>query len=112
MAITTTTTTPTSTATSQSTFVLQVDRSCRRSYHSDDDYGPAVCECGRTLTAGWQCEYCRRNCPYCHRALTTDPQDYCDRCFRLCNIHGLYLYYNIKTGQRMDGCPSCQTKPT
>ncbi|KAI9489093.1 hypothetical protein BDB00DRAFT_845149 [Zychaea mexicana] len=69
---------------------------------------PAVCECGRTLMAGWQCNFCRKNCLYCHRALTTDPQDYCDRCFCLCNVHGLYHHYNVKTGYRLVQCPSCQ----
>ena len=106
---TTTITTTTASTTNTTTYVVQVDP-CRRSFTSGDDYAniPAVCECGRTLTAGWQCNFCRKNCPYCHRALTTDPEDYCDRCFRLCKFHGLYHCYNVKTGYRRDHCPSCQ----
>ncbi|KAI7848918.1 hypothetical protein BDC45DRAFT_521911 [Circinella umbellata] len=104
-----TTTTKTASTTNTTTYMIQMD-SCRRSFTSGEDYAniPAVCECGRTLTAGWQCNYCRKNCPYCHRALTTHPEDFCDRCFRLCKFHGLYHCYDVKTGYRRDHCPSCQ----
>ncbi|KAJ8652950.1 hypothetical protein O0I10_011412 [Lichtheimia ornata] len=50
----------------------------------------AECECGRLLKPGWQCNQCRKSCPYCRRALTVDPNDYCDRCFARCNIHGIF----------------------
>lgn len=50
----------------------------------------AECECGRLLKPGWQCDQCRKSCPYCRRALTVDPNDYCDRCFAKCSIHGLF----------------------
>ncbi|KAI8888632.1 hypothetical protein K501DRAFT_127391, partial [Backusella circina FSU 941] len=50
----------------------------------------AVCECGRELDSGWNCSNCRRQCTICNRSLSTDPSDYCERCFRKCEEHGLY----------------------
>ncbi|KAI8147993.1 hypothetical protein BJV82DRAFT_664327 [Fennellomyces sp. T-0311] len=65
-------------------------------------------ECGRPLGPGWECESCRRNCPHCNRALTTDPNDYCERCFRKCDKHN--LVYSVVDKQEDQGpkCPECR----
>ncbi|ORY94667.1 hypothetical protein BCR43DRAFT_516311 [Syncephalastrum racemosum] len=69
---------------------------------------PATCgECGKTLGPGWQCDTCRRSCKHCNRALTPDPNDYCDRCYRRCEIHG--ILYNIVTKNQ---CPECAKNTT
>lgn len=63
----------------------------------------AICgDCGKVLGPGWQCSSCRRSCPHCNRALTTDPDDYCGRCFRKCDKHG--IVYSLISGE---GCPKC-----
>ena len=69
----------------------------------DEEEELAICgDCDRVLGPGWQCKSCRRNCPHCNRALTTDPNDYCGRCFRKCVKHG--IIYSLVTGE---GCPKC-----
>lgn len=69
----------------------------------EEDEELAICgDCGRVLGPGWQCSSCRRSCPHCNRALTTDPDDYCGRCFRKCIKHG--IVYSLISG---DGCPKC-----
>ncbi|CDH60506.1 predicted protein [Lichtheimia corymbifera JMRC:FSU:9682] len=69
----------------------------------DEDEELAICgDCGRVLGPGWQCSSCRRSCPHCNRALTTDPDDYCGRCFRKCVKHG--IVYSLISG---NGCPKC-----
>jgi hypothetical protein len=51
----------------------------------------AICgECGKELDTGWKCSACRKECPICNRALSTDPNEYCERCFKFCKYHGLY----------------------
>lgn len=51
----------------------------------------AICgECGKELDTGWKCNACRRECPICNRALSNDPNEYCERCFRFCKYHGLF----------------------
>ena len=79
--------------------------------YDEDEEGEteATCgECGNILGPGWQCESCRRSCPYCNRALTTDPNDYCERCFRYCDKHDIiYLIVNSET-QEGPKCPECR----
>lgn len=55
-----------------------------------DEESVIECACGRTLSPGWTCPVCRRNCPLCQRALIVDSSDYCDRCYSYCDTHGLY----------------------
>lgn len=62
----------------------------------------AICDCGRQLDSGWQCSHCRRACPICNRSLSLDPEEYCERCFRICKYHGLY---SISSGSVE--CPLC-----
>lgn len=51
----------------------------------------AICgECGKELDTSWKCTACRTQCPICNRALTKDPDEYCERCFKKCSMHGLY----------------------
>ncbi|KAI8376243.1 uncharacterized protein BYT42DRAFT_573915 [Radiomyces spectabilis] len=78
----------------------------------DDNYDQfpdaAICECGRVLSSGWDCPTCRRNCPYCHRALSNSPEDYCDRCYRKCDQHGLYRIHDAAIGiNGIRQCPQC-----
>ncbi|KAI9263283.1 hypothetical protein BDA99DRAFT_509809 [Phascolomyces articulosus] len=78
-------------------------------YEQFEEETEATCgECGRTLGPGWQCESCRRNCPHCNRALTTDPDDYCERCFRKCDKHN--IVYSIVDSETQEGpkCPECR----
>lgn len=51
---------------------------------------PICGDCGKELETGWNCSSCRRQCPLCNRALTNNPNEYCERCYRLCEKHGLY----------------------
>ncbi|KAI9490960.1 hypothetical protein BDB00DRAFT_835308 [Zychaea mexicana] len=80
----------------------------------EDEETEATCgECGRPLGPGWQCESCRRNCPHCNRALTTDPDDFCERCFRKCDKHNI-IYSIVDPGSLPAGqeegskCPECR----
>lgn len=69
-----------------------------------DDEQSIVCSCGRPLGKGWQCGVCRRECPYCARALSNDPGEFCDRCFSICSTHGPFP---IVCNPHMV-CPGCQ----
>lgn len=71
------------------------------SLSSDDNLqSKAICgECGKELDNKWTCSTCRRECSICQRALSNDLAEYCERCYRLCQYHGLHR----KTIQ----CPEC-----
>ncbi|KAL0083278.1 hypothetical protein F4703DRAFT_1930034 [Phycomyces blakesleeanus] len=83
------------------------DENSESSY--DQSSSPVKCECGKTLESGWSCENCRRNCPYCNRMLTTDPEDYCTRCYRYCTQHGAYLIISLSPTENSSAkvCPKC-----
>ncbi|ORY94185.1 hypothetical protein BCR43DRAFT_496017 [Syncephalastrum racemosum] len=69
-----------------------------------DEKQSTVCSCGRPLGKGWQCFACRRACPYCARALSNEPDEFCDRCFSVCSSHGPFP---IVCNPHM-ACPGCQ----
>lgn len=63
----------------------------------------AVCgECGKELDNKWKCTACRIECPICNRALTKNPEEFCERCFKKCQLHGLYS----KSANSYQ-CPQC-----
>lgn len=74
----------------------------------DDGEAPLCGECGRTLGPGWFCESCRRACPYCNRALSSDPNDYCTRCHRKCDRHNIvYPLVSLQPNNQTGQCPEC-----
>lgn len=61
---------------------------------------PICGDCGKELDTGWNCSSCRRQCSICNRALSTNPDEFCERCYRLCQKHGLH--------SKIDGCFQCK----
>lgn len=76
---------------------------------TNDSGSDAECACGRVLSPGWSCSSCRRGCPICQRSLTADPSDYCDRCYSMCDIHGLYRNNPLES---VTPCPQCHPPST
>lgn len=83
--------------------VITSEESSSSSGEDLDQQTKAICgECRKELDNKWKCSTCRKECPICNRALTNDPGEYCERCFKRCNLHGLYS----KT-QSTFQCPQC-----
>ncbi|KAI9028227.1 hypothetical protein CLU79DRAFT_738335 [Phycomyces nitens] len=89
--------------------ILEYQCSFENKDSSEQTSSPITCQCGKPLESGWDCENCRRNCSHCNRALTTDPEDYCTRCYRYCSTHGAYsIIASPPVGDSSSKtCPSC-----
>jgi hypothetical protein len=81
----------------------ETDESDESDDYDQFDTTDNVCGCGKTLAKGWVCHDCRIQCPGCNRALSTDPEDYCSRCYFKCQEHGLVL----KKAVPLDTCHLC-----